>query len=385
MWGHVDTIKLLLQSYKSSKRNPPHNVTKPPVATIAAAAVIGVSGVVPGVSGGATGTHDAIDSNHSRHPLGGAEEKDAAAVAAATLLDARTNTGSTALHYAAANGQDLAVEALLAAGAQVSAFNSTGTTALHEAAYHGKTRVMAILVRHGANVEAKEEDGWFPLLYAASGRMGEGVREARRDIGMDYDDDDIAEDDDESDDQEMDMDGGCGGSGGGGGYGDINTTKLAGRGSRNTRPLRILLAANADVHATNPKGWTALHEAALHGNDAAVHLLVERGIDPNCQTMGGSTPLAEAAFKARSSTIQTLLALGAGVDMANHAGFTALHRAAGSEPSGAFDDATAEVIGALLGSGARREATTAEGETPLMLARRVKNEVAVALLLGEEG
>ena len=143
MWGHVDTIKLLLQSYKSSKRNPPHNVTKPPTATIAAAAVIGVPGVVPGVSEGATGPHGAIDSNHSRHPLGGAEEKDAAAVAAATLLDARTNTGSTALHYAAANGQDLAVEALLAAGAQVDVASSEGTP-VYAAAQRGHAEVVRL-------------------------------------------------------------------------------------------------------------------------------------------------------------------------------------------------------------------------------------------------
>ena len=53
---------------------------------------------------------------------------------------------------------------------------------------------------------------------------------------------------------------------------------------------RVLIAAGADVNATQRNGFTPLHAAAQHGDDELVELLLSAGADPTARTDDGDTP-----------------------------------------------------------------------------------------------
>lgn len=60
---------------------------------------------------------------------------------------------------------------------------------------------------------------------------------------------------------------------------------------------RLLVAAGADVNATQPHGYTPLHAAAQNGNAELTELLLAAGANPAARTDDGQTPadLATAA------------------------------------------------------------------------------------------
>ena len=66
---------------------------------------------------------------------------------------------------------------------------------------------------------------------------------------------------------------------------------------RHIEVCRVLLAAGADVNATQHGGFTPLHEAAQHGDVEMVELFLSAGGDPTLAVTDGGTPadLAEAA------------------------------------------------------------------------------------------
>ena len=66
---------------------------------------------------------------------------------------------------------------------------------------------------------------------------------------------------------------------------------------RHIEVCRVLLAAGADVNATQHGGYTPLHEAAQHGDVEMVELFLSAGADPTIAVTDGGTPadLAEAA------------------------------------------------------------------------------------------
>ena len=64
-------------------------------------------------------------------------------------------------------GHTAVVELLLAAGADVDAESNIGETALHYAAAYGHADVVELLVSAGANVNAQDKDGWTALFWAS--------------------------------------------------------------------------------------------------------------------------------------------------------------------------------------------------------------------------
>ena len=84
-------------------------------------------------------------------------------------VDAKSNSCSTALIFAASGGHVAVIAALLAAGAEVEAKDNNGATALFGAALGGHAAAIAALLAAGAEVEAKDNDGKTVLMAAANG------------------------------------------------------------------------------------------------------------------------------------------------------------------------------------------------------------------------
>lgn len=81
-------------------------------------------------------------------------------------IDQRANNGDTALMIAAYNANKQAVETLLAKGAKV---NQDGWTALHYAAAIGDNDIVKMLVDKSAEVDAPSPNKTTPVMMAARG------------------------------------------------------------------------------------------------------------------------------------------------------------------------------------------------------------------------
>lgn len=73
-------------------------------------------------------------------------------------------------------------------------------------------------------------------------------------------------------------------------------------------PLKVLIAAGADVNARDKEDNTPLHMAAYVGRAVAARLLLEAGADVNAKSAGGRTPLS-LARKARSDETAGIISL----------------------------------------------------------------------------
>ena len=126
-------------------------------------------------------------------------------------------------------------ERLLDSPGAVGAFSPDGFTALHLAAFFGKAEAARILLEHGASVDVYTRNPFAnqPLHAAAAGRHIE--------------------------------------------------------------VCRILLAAGADVNATQHGGYTPLHEAAQHGDVEMSELFLSAGADPARVTDTGENAAQVAA------------------------------------------------------------------------------------------
>lgn len=159
--------------------------------------------------------------------------------------------GYTALHAAAAAGQENAVSLLLQHGALVNAAtaDAEGDRALHIATLHGHASIMALLISAGADVNTANADGTTPLHVAA---------------------------------QAADV------------------------------PIaRLLLDAGADADAADADGTTPLHIAAEAGDAPIVSLLLDAGADADAADMHEETPLHIAACEGHLQIVQQLIARGA--------------------------------------------------------------------------
>lgn len=76
------------------------------------------------------------------------------------------NSGYTALHYAARNGNLEACQLLLSAGANVNAQTNGGVTALHRATMMGHLNIAKLLISRNANAAIQDSDGFTSLHRA---------------------------------------------------------------------------------------------------------------------------------------------------------------------------------------------------------------------------
>ena len=138
--------------------------------------------------------------------------------------------------------------------------------------------------------------------------------------------------------------------------------------------VKALLAAKADVNATDPDGTTALFLAAQNGHLEVVQALLAAKADVNAKTANGATALFIASAYGHLEVVRALLAANADVTVKRAGdGGTALFIAA--------QEGRLEVVKALLAAKADVDAKGIYGATPLIQAAGLGHlEVVRALL-----
>ena len=142
-----------------------------------------------------------------------------------------------------------------------------------------------------------------------------------------------------------------------------NETRLlqlaAGGGS--AEDIEMVIAAGADIHATNSEGATALLFAALQGHARAIASLIRAGAKSNQAAKLGAVPVFVASLNGHTSCVQALLEAGADANIARTSdGATALLVAC--------QHGFARIVELLLQGGSHVNHADNDGSTPIMMA-----------------
>lgn len=202
------------------------------------------------------------------------------------IASGKTMSEST-LHNAAASGDVASVKKLIVEGATIDARDDSGATALLVATHANRIEAARALIDAGADVNAKDNIEDSPYLYAgARGHLeilkmtlahGADLKSINR-------------------------------------YGGTALIPASERGHLET--VRTLIDAGVDIDHVNKLGWTALLEAIILGDGGERHqriveLLVKAGANVNLADNDGMTPLQHARASGYREIEATLLAAGA--------------------------------------------------------------------------
>lgn len=143
---------------------------------------------------------------------------------------------------------------------------------------------------------------------------------------------------------------------------------------RNMEQIHAILTTHPNLNVRTERGETALGEAISQGLISLIKELVTAGADPNFVAAGGDTPLMQAAFTCSLETTEFLLKHGALVNSMNNTSETALLDAAHACWDG-------RVTRLLIKAGASVNAKAKDGQTPLIVAAFAGNEEAVGELV----
>jgi len=121
-----------------------------------------------------------------------------------------------------------------------------------------------------------------------------------------------------------------------------------------------LCCARANCDQVNKKGGTPLWIACQNGHLRCVEAVLQQGADVNKARESGSTPLHAASLYGHAAVVQALVRSGAHVNKAAADGATPLHAAT--------QNGHPAVVSALVGAGADVNATNVNGCTPLLRA-----------------
>ena len=275
--------------------------------TIAAMATVltgaDIAGRPPLVEAARAGDHDALRALLQKKVDANAAEGD----------------GSTALHWASYRDDLESADLLLRAGAKVNAANDLGATPLWAASQNGSVAMVAKLLNAGANPNAALLAGETPVMVAARSGYANVVEQLLAKGG----------------------DPNARGARG-------QTALMWAAAQKHPEAVKVLLAHGADVEARSsawnevmavpPHGYLPYNRAIPHGGDTALmfaargddvesaKLLVAAGAQVNASDAWGVTATTLAAHSGHDDVVAFLLSKGADPNLAA-AGFTALHAA----------------------------------------------------------
>jgi ankyrin repeat protein len=220
-------------------------------------------------------------------------------------VNAAAADGSTAIMYAAANGDLELVRALVKAGADVKAKNQFGTSAITEAAIIGSAPVIDALLKAGADPNFKTPNGETPLMAAArSGKVD--AAKALLDAGADIN----AK---ESWGEQSALMWAAAQS-------QADMVKfLASKGANLNDHGKVNQWERKIIQEPRPKdmnkgGFTPLHYAAREGCAACVQYLMAAGADTESEDPDRETPLLLALENMHFDTAAVLVQGGADLD-----------------------------------------------------------------------
>lgn len=125
----------------------------------------------------------------------------------------------------------------------------------------------------------------------------------------------------------------------------------------NEQAIRLFLQAGVDIELRNKAGWTPLMVAIFTSNESAANMLIDAGANPDVQDARGYGPLHWAAYRGFESATRRLLDIGVAADLRSSAGLTPLLQAAAM--------GHAKIAALLLERGANVNTADSDGWTPL--------------------
>lgn len=141
--------------------------------------------------------------------------------------------------------------------------------------------------------------------------------------------------------------------------------------------IEDLIRRGADVNAKDKEiGWTALHWAAADGDVDMISQLLAARADVDATDLAGKTPLHEACKSGQVSAVQALLAARANPKLADSLGRTPLHYAVLAN--------NRAIVELLLGKRVDVNAAAKNGQTALQMAL-VSGQGEIADLLRSHG
>jgi ankyrin repeat protein len=179
-----------------------------------------------------------------------------------TLIDARGQTGESAILTAVYHRQKEIVNLLVARGAAMSIFEASAAGEVE--------RVERLLAQNAAALNTLSADGWTPLHLASffghtkivELLLGQGADVAARSRNA-----------------------------------QANTPLHAALAGNHTMAAGLLLGAGADVNAADAKGWRPLHLATHNSNVDAMKSLIAQGADVHAANADGQTAFTLAQEK----------------------------------------------------------------------------------------
>jgi ankyrin repeat protein len=255
----------------------------------------------------------------------------------------------TALLYAVRDARIEIARTLIAANANVNQVEVNGVSPLLMAISNNHIDVARLLLDHGADVNAVDWWGRTPLWTAVDLRNLE-----------------VNKTDDNGVDRSAAL--------------QLIQALLQRGASVNARtkempPLRRWLMPISDISWVDFTGQTPFLRAALSADLTVMHLLLEKGADPNLATFAGTTPLMAAAgvnyvggqtyseSKQFLEAVELCLEKGADVNAVNSMGITAV--------IGAANRGSDDVLDLLVKKGASLDVKDKQGRTPLAWAEGV--------------
>lgn len=173
----------------------------------------------------------------------------------------------------------------------------------------------------------------------------------------------------------------------------------------NEKAIELFLQAGVDINLQNKAGWTPLMVAIFTSSESAANMLIDAGAKTDVQDARGYGPLHWAAYRGFESVTRRLLEAGIPADLKSSAGLTPLLQAAAmghagiasvllghganvNEPDNdgwtplhkAVANGYADMVGLLIKAGADPNARHSSGATPISIAQQKQKVEIIALV-----